>query len=307
MKSREKHVAAASNYYNYSSSVNARETLLYLKSTGYFIYEPGYDLYRSAFDSFLLEVILDGKVMIETEGETFEATTGYVALVDCYKPHRYYSDVGWNALWAHFDGATAPGYYSWIRRTNGNVFRTRNMNTVQRGLQTIYNMFHSEGTPNEPQIAMELTRALTALMESAEPPKNPRNNTDMIDAVLYYINEQFDKELTVHHLAKIANFSEYHFIRIFRDIVGVTPRQYLITVRMDHAKYLLKSTALPVQEVGYSIGYASESMFCTAFKRYQGMTPTEYRNASAALPHGIPVSAEEEKNQKGGEMYAGRS
>ena len=49
---------------------------------------------------------------------------------------------------------------------------------------------------------------------------------------------------------------------------------------MDHAKYLLKTTNLPVQEIGYACGYASDSMFCTVFKDHMGVTPTAYRNGA---------------------------
>ena len=83
--------------------------LLHVLSVGEFTYEPGYDLRRSAFDSLLLEIILDGRVNLETEGETLAARAGQVVLIDCTKPHRYWSDTGWHALWVHFDGAAARG------------------------------------------------------------------------------------------------------------------------------------------------------------------------------------------------------
>lgn len=223
MKSREEHVAASSNYYNYPPSINACQTLLYVKCTGGFYYEPEYDLYRTSFDSYLLEVILEGNVIIETQGERYEASKGQVVLLDCYKPHRYYSSTGWHALRVHFDGVGAEGYYSWIKRTNGIVFQTRNMSQVQRSLNAIYGMFHKKCTPNEPQMALDLTSALTALMEPAGMPGAPRKSSKALDRVLFYINENIDKAITVSDLARIANFSEYHFIRRFRDAVGMTP------------------------------------------------------------------------------------
>lgn len=278
MKSREEHVAASSNYYNYTSSNNARQALLCLKCTGNFVYEPGYDLYRSSFDSYLLEVVLEGRMIFETQGEQLEASKGQVVLLDCYKPHRYYSHTGCTTLWVHFDGIGAEGYYDWIHRVNGTVFHTRSLNQVQRSLNAIYEMFHRERIPNEPQIALELTSALTALMERTEAAKSIQKTSKALDEVLYYINENIQNSITVGELAKIANFSEYHFIRRFRDAVGMTPRKYIITVRMEHAKYLLKNTTLPVQEVGYACGYVSDSMFCTVFKEHLGVTPTAYRN-----------------------------
>ena len=104
-----------------------------------------------------------------------------------------------------------------------------------------------------------------------------RNNEDAIDEVLAYINGHLNQELTIQELARRASFSEYHFIRVFRDAVGMTPRSYIIAARMDYAKYLLKTTTMAVQEIGWQVGYASEGMFCNTFKRITGQTPSEYR------------------------------
>ena len=189
MKSREKHVAASSNYYNYASSVTAKESFLYLNSTGKFTYEPGYSVERNSFDSFLLEIILDGNAVIETENESFLARKNDVVLLDCYQWHRYHSETGWQALWVHFDGIAARGYYDLIRRTNGNVFHVSDTKQFQKHLAMIYTMFDGSEALNEPKIALELTAALTLMTEKVETTAQPRSTTPQMDDVLYYINE----------------------------------------------------------------------------------------------------------------------
>ena len=99
MKSREAHVLPASEYYNFSPSALAKETLLHVLCVGDFQYAPGYDLRRSSFDSLLVEVILQGQVNIETEDESLTAHAGQVVTLDCTRPHRYYSSAGYRALW----------------------------------------------------------------------------------------------------------------------------------------------------------------------------------------------------------------
>lgn len=76
MKSRERFVLPSSEYYNFSPSALSREYLLHVLCVGDFCYAPGYDLQRNSFDSFLMEVILEGSVQIETEGEHFTARAG---------------------------------------------------------------------------------------------------------------------------------------------------------------------------------------------------------------------------------------
>lgn len=279
MRSQEAHVAATSEYFNFTPSEIARRHLLYPVCVGDFRYEAGYDLQRGSFDSLLAEVILDGQVRIETEGETYIARAGQVALIDCTKPHRYCSDVGWRALWVHFGGVPAEGYMSLIHRQNGRVFSTHRRRAIQEALQSLLQMFRCDQPLSEPHMALLLTQALTAMAEPAAP---EQDRYTLIDQAVAAINRSVGAEPGVAELASRVGLSEFHFIRVFREVMGVTPGQYIIGARMNHARYLLLSTSQPVSEIASTVGYASESMFSAAFRRTQGMTPTQFRNGKKA-------------------------
>lgn len=276
MKSLEPYVREGSEYYNFSPSLLARKHLLYVLCAGDFTYAPGYELARTSFDSYLLEIILEGQVEIETEGERFSAHAGQAVLIDCYRPHRYRSDTGWHALWVHFDGAAAKGYYALVKRENGLAFSTRHLPEVHEALQRIFDLFHERQPLSEVSMALHLTQALTAMAQTAEPAP-VSTSAGSIDRAVACISQRVGREPAVTELARMVGLSEYHFIRVFRQVMGVTPRQYIIMSRMNHARYLLKTTALPVGEIAAMAGYASESMFTAAFRRTQGMTPTQYR------------------------------
>ena len=276
MKSLEPYVLSNSEYYNFSPSTLVRDHLLYVLCAGDFTYAAGYDLARTSFDSFLMEVILDGRVNIETEGEQLTAHAGQVVLINCTKPHRYYSDTGWHALWVHFDGAAARGYFSLVVRQNGRGFTTHRLHSVYEALSSIYTMFHEHQALNEVKMALHLTQALTAMAEPAEPVV-VNDRTYLIDRAVTCINQRIGNEPTIQELARMVGLSEYHFIRVFREAMGVTPHQYIIANRMNHAKYLLKTTVLPIGEISGMAGYTSESMFTAAFRRTQGVTPSQYR------------------------------
>ena len=283
MKSLETHVLPASEYYNFAPSALAREHLLYVVCVGDFHYEAGYDLNRASFDRFLMEIILDGRVNIETEGELLAAHAGQVVLIDSSKPHRYHSDTGWHALWVHFDGAAAQGYFSLILRENERVFATHRLHEIHQSLSSLYDMFRLNQPLNEARMALHLTQALTAMAEPAQAAV-ASDRIRPIDRAVACISQRIGSEPTVEEMARMVGLSAYHFIRVFREAMGVTPRQYIILNRMSHAKYLLKSTALPIGEIAGMVGYASESMFTAAFKRTQGVTPSRYRAGKNPLP-----------------------
>ena len=280
VKSLEKQVLPSSEYYNFSPSALARKHLLHAVCVGDFCYAAGYELQRDSFDSYLMEVILEGQVQIETEGELLTARAGQVALVDCNKPHRYASRTGWHALWVHFDGPAALGYFQLITRENGRVFATHRQQEIHAAIGGVYEMFHRRMPLSETQMALYLTQALTAMADPARP-ADANDRARLMDKAVACINQRIGAEPSVAELARMTGLSEYHFIRVFREIMGATPRQYIIANRMNHAKDLLKTTGLPVGEIGSMVGYASESMFTAAFRRTQGMAPSKYRSGQA--------------------------
>ena len=81
-------------------------------------------------------------------------------ILDCHKPHRYGSPVGWKALWVHFDGLSADAYYRLILRQAAPC--QPSPPAVRQALEALYGMFSRGETLSEPQMALHLTAALTA-------------------------------------------------------------------------------------------------------------------------------------------------
>lgn len=282
MKSYEKNVSIDSNYFNYVASKQCKEKLLYVLCTGIFVYKPGYYLSRKSFDSYLVELILEGSMTFQFGDETITAHAGDVILIDCYKPHKYYTDIPCKTIWAHFDGRSAQLYYEYVINANGNVFTPGfyQAKDILSNLNDIYEVFSGYFSANiELIIANKLTNILTAMSANSDPDFASSNNISRINTVAKYINEHLSEPLFVEDLAKMALFSKYHFIRIFSSVLGLTPRQYIIKTRMDYAKYLLSTTSISIQEIAYNVGYSSESTFCSSFKKYYGTSPTSFRTA----------------------------
>lgn len=88
---------------------------------------------------------------------------------------------------------------------------------------------------------------------------------------------RLDEELPLDELAAAAYLSPFHFARLFKKLVGVTPHAYLAALRAERARQLLAETDLSVTEVGARVGYASASHFSKAFRRATGLTPRDFR------------------------------
>lgn len=277
MKSHEELVSPDSDYFIYSPSKQALDMFLYPMQCGSFSYLPGYSLTRDSFDSFLLMYVQKGELSLTFEGNTRLVTAGSFILLDCYKLHSYSTTKGWECLWCHFDGITARAYYNSVVSRLGNVFSMPDTTPVLAKLTAILKIFSSGSPVREPLLSKYLTDILTEFLLYTPTSIYTRSYTNITEEIITYINEHFRENILLEDLASHAGLSQYHFIRIFKKETGFTPHEYIINTRIATAKYLLKNSRLSVKDICFTTGFSCESVFCSAFKRHQGMTPAQYR------------------------------
>lgn len=277
MLSQENFVSEDSAYYVYSPSKNALEMFLYPLQCGQFTYLPGYHLVRESFDSFLLMYIQKGSLVLEAEDQVQTVSRGQLVLVDCYRRHAYSTETGWSCLWCHFDGITARHWYQNIVSRLGNVFTIPDSQHIISRLASICDVFCSGGVVREPLLSKYLTDILTSVLLYVPSDDRTTAHIGMTEKITAYISEHFAEKPTVNRLASMAGMSDYHFIRIFKKQTGFTPHEYILNTQMNTARYLLKNSGLSVKDICFSTGFSCESVFCSAFKRREGMTPAQYR------------------------------
>lgn len=113
--------------------------------------------------------------------------------------------------------------------------------------------------------------------EQSLPNSAGRMATSQLQEVIDYICDNLEADLSLVHLAQVANLPLYQFARLFKRTTGQNPHQFVIQRRVERAKLYLKETQLPIANIAYRVGFANQSHFSTLFRRYTGVTPKAYR------------------------------
>lgn len=280
MLSKEPLVKTGSDYYLYLPSAAASQLYLYPICIGQFYYQAGYHLTRSHYDSFLLMYIAKGSCSAVLSGKTLCASRDQVVLMDCYAPHEYSFPEDSDILWLHFDGPLARTYFELITEEHGYILSVKNLYPITHGLEKILELFRSSSPIKEPSVSLRITQMLNELLTATSGTGNSIARSQAVETALVYINEHFSEPLSLEMLAKNSNLSPYYFTRVFTAETGLTPHQYLIAARINSAKYLLRTNGLSIKEIAFSSGFSSESSFCSTFRKWEHVTPSEYRARS---------------------------
>lgn len=102
------------------------------------------------------------------------------------------------------------------------------------------------------------------------------SQVNTVIATRNYIETHYDADLNLDVLAHIQRISKYHLLRLFKKYYGLTPRQYVMDIRIERSKKYLR-TGMAVTETCFAVGFKSLGSFSALFKRKTGKTPTQFR------------------------------
>ncbi len=125
----------------------------------------------------------------------------------------------------------------------------------------------------------EIKESELIIPEPVTLPEVKGNDEALMERVNKVLEQRIDEEdMNVDVLAEAVGVSRTHLYRRMKERLGVSPSDYIRNIRLKKACELLKNDDLDITQISYALGFSSQSQFSTTFKRFMGLTPSEYRS-----------------------------
>ncbi|PKM49974.1 MAG: AraC family transcriptional regulator [Firmicutes bacterium HGW-Firmicutes-7] len=269
-----------SHYFFFTPSTIFEKYYYYLLVCGHFHCQYGYKIKRKGNTEPLLICILDGQLHLDYENKQYTGRKGDILLIDCHKPHTYYSDPSCNFLFLHFGGSDSVRITNHLISQNGGaLFQLETNQAISQILYELITKLYYEQTINDIELSCIVYNCLCltqAINEILATPSSP--NSSIISNSIYYIRNNISKSLTLKDLADQASLSIYYFSHLFKKETGISPIEYIALTKINIAKTMLKTTQSSVSEIAESLGYSSSSSFINAFTSRVEISPMKFRN-----------------------------
>lgn len=231
-------------------------------------------------EDYYLQYLIKGEMDVWLDGVRQVMRPGQVIL---YYPHTgyHYAMHGQEEVqyyWVHFTGADAGDLVQNCRLPNQTLLDIGSSASIQLDFEEVFRDFIVRDSCFSLSAAAKLTSICVEISRRVEMAGSSPSETDSrIYHSLAYIHKNYDRDLTIEQLAALEHLSVSRFRTLFKARTGLSPMDYLIILRLNHARQLMTQTDLTLREIADAVGYQDQLYFSRIFKKRTGYTPSAYR------------------------------
>lgn len=221
-----------------------------------------------------------GKACFRFEDREREVGAGNMVL---YRPgeaqhYCYYAKDAPEVCWIHFSGSEASDILDKIGFSSSHILGCKVSSNYPELFRRITLELQLKRPCFEEYLCLYLRQLFVEIQRNrSEASSDHFLNQEEMEASVHYFNESFSQEIRIDEYAKNRHMSVCWFIRCFKRYMGMTPMQYITSIRINKAKDLLKNTDFSIQEISSLVGYENPLYFSRIFKKQTGRSPSGYR------------------------------
>ena len=223
---------------------------------------------RGSRSVYILHFVLDGAGFFN--GRRVEKNCGFVIRPDQSVEYHPDESAPWKYFWVIFSGDQSENICkNHISSNRDGIFSF----SFDATLSDLSARVLADGEPLSQSYALALFFYILSLGDSA----SPRDSNRYVSEAKNYINLNFYRPISITELAAAQNISDRYLYNLFIRHEGISPKQYLNSVRLEYAKKQLRETEHTVSEIALSVGFFDSLAFSRFFSKKTGISPTEYR------------------------------
>lgn len=261
-------------------------------------HDPSWHMEPNRHESFEMVYIKRGKAVFEIAEYPAEIGPNDIIIIKPHQPHKFIvkSETGCEFIVLSFkfvnnfasqhSDVSLEDFLNFVSGKESGAFITLKV-SQKNDIITILNKILNE--KKNPDIGSELlnyllvmelfvliSRALKMEWESSIKNKSPKIK-ELIQVSVNYIHNNYERDISLKDIAQYVFLSTSYFTRAFKEEMGISPISYLLKLRIERAKELLKETDKRISDIALSVGFSNQQRFNDIFKKYVKLTPLQYR------------------------------
>lgn len=255
---------------------------LQIVSFGLEQWHPGRVHRRGHSELYGVEYVLEGDVAFTQEGKEYLVGKGEVYLLRRGVAHVYRTGPS-GTLRKYYIALEGPLLESLLLAT-GLDDCDHVVPDSPHEVERLFKQIHSAMAEKRSNYAFELSslayRLLIDLSRSVS-----RRYPEPIRAAVEFIDQNLTKQLTTDEIRGVTGLSPTHFNRLFRQHVGLSPKQFFIKHKLAWARHLLEESPFSIKEISATLGYEDPLYFSSQFRKHTGLSPRFHRRRANQIAH----------------------
>ena len=280
------------SYYVVSNPLPSQENELTVLFAGESQTKPEHRLGPKVYDYYLIHYVISGKGVFSSQGEEYELGAGDSFVIEPEQLISYVSD------------ETYPWHYCWIAFTGTQAAAL----IASTGVNPLQPIIHTKRNRHIPVLFRHIQQALRSKKANAQLKSigylhlllgeycetlsastlagviTEAESDRIVQQAIHYLSTQYAEPITIELMAESLGYNRAYLSRMFKRHTKVTPVTFLLKLRVDKARLLLRERLeLTIEQIASSVGFYDPLYFSKQFRRWYGVSPSEYRNQIKSL------------------------
>jgi len=270
---------------NFDNLSNSEDRLsdIYMYQCGKEDCKAGHSFGPAVRDHYLIHYVLEGKGIFQVDGKmhTIHKGEGFLICPNVVTFYQADTEEPWNYIWVGFNGIKAQHYLKQANLDALNpVFKYDECDNLKDCMQNMLDSI-SLLRVGETRIKGLLYLFLSYLIEANQNNSvnlKPENQKELyVEKAIDFINKNYSSKISINNIACYIGVDRSYLCAIFKNLIKLSPQQFLILFRLEKACDLMKTTSLSIGDISRSVGYNDPLIFSKIFKKIKGSCPKNFR------------------------------